>query len=186
MDTEKPTSRKRKGEPLESTVRRQANARERDRTHSVNSAFLMVRTLIPTEPPDRKLSKIETLRLATSYIGHLKCQLMAGREEQQPCLKVNTGTWQAARLPVCTFCLASQKKLCSRLPPVPNTFNYSLSAPACYGMGMPYMWEPGNSQGYAMRSVSDLNNRYPGETYSEEDIRQTSLPDLPFGPPKYY
>ncbi|KAG8257704.1 hypothetical protein J6590_042814 [Homalodisca vitripennis] len=31
MDTEKPTSRKRKGEPLESTVRRQANARERDR-----------------------------------------------------------------------------------------------------------------------------------------------------------
>ena len=30
-----------------------ANARERDRTHSVNSAFTHLRTLIPTEPADR-------------------------------------------------------------------------------------------------------------------------------------
>jgi hypothetical protein len=34
-------------------------------------AFALLRSLIPTEPPDRKLSKIETLRLATSYIQHL-------------------------------------------------------------------------------------------------------------------
>jgi transcription factor 15 len=33
---------------------------------------------IPTEPVDRKLSKIETLRLATSYIEHLATQLTAG------------------------------------------------------------------------------------------------------------
>ncbi|GFG36810.1 hypothetical protein Cfor_08645 [Coptotermes formosanus] len=61
--------------------RNQANARERDRTHSVNSAFTMLRTLIPTEPADRKLSKIETLRLASSYISHLGTQLLAGRQE---------------------------------------------------------------------------------------------------------
>ncbi|CAF1570883.1 unnamed protein product, partial [Adineta ricciae] len=35
-----------------------ANQRERDRTHSVNSAFVELRHLIPTEPADRKLSKI--------------------------------------------------------------------------------------------------------------------------------
>ena len=46
--------------------------------HSVNSAFTMLRTLIPTEPADRKLSKIETLRLASSYISHLGTQLVAG------------------------------------------------------------------------------------------------------------
>lgn len=46
---------------------------------SVNSAFTALRTLIPTEPRDRKLSKIETLRLATSYIAHLATQLLAGK-----------------------------------------------------------------------------------------------------------
>lgn len=46
---------------------------------SVNSAFSTLRTLIPTEPKDRKLSKIETLRLASSYISHLGTQLMAGK-----------------------------------------------------------------------------------------------------------
>jgi hypothetical protein len=32
-----------------------------------------------TEPADRKLSKIETLRLASSYIAHLGTQLIAGK-----------------------------------------------------------------------------------------------------------
>lgn len=50
-----------------------------DFSYSVNSAFILLRTLIPTEPADRKLSKIETLRLAASYIAHLDCQLHAGR-----------------------------------------------------------------------------------------------------------
>ncbi|XP_066968880.1 transcription factor ATOH8-like isoform X2 [Macrobrachium rosenbergii] len=88
-----------------------ANARERDRTHSVNSAFTTLRTLIPTEPADRKLSKIETLRLASSYISHLGTQLLAGPVEQ-PCLRHTqysyTGTGE--RRPVCTFCLSSLKK----------------------------------------------------------------------------
>ena len=34
--------------------------------------------MIPTEPVDRKLSKIEVLRLATSYIQHLVNQLNSG------------------------------------------------------------------------------------------------------------
>ncbi|XP_038606812.1 basic helix-loop-helix transcription factor scleraxis-like [Tachyglossus aculeatus] len=51
--------------------RQAANARERDRTHSVNTAFSTLRTLIPTDPADRRLSKAETLRLASSYIAHL-------------------------------------------------------------------------------------------------------------------
>ena len=45
---------------------------------SVNGAFHHLRGLIPTEPVDRKLSKIETLRLATSYIEHLVNQLNSG------------------------------------------------------------------------------------------------------------
>ncbi|XP_076040775.1 uncharacterized protein LOC143025200 isoform X2 [Oratosquilla oratoria] len=91
--------------------RSHANARERDRTHSVNSAFTTLRTLIPTEPADRKLSKIETLRLASSYISHLGTQLVAGPVEQ-PCLRHSQFgfTSSGERRPVCTFCLSSLKK----------------------------------------------------------------------------
>lgn len=66
--------------------RQVANQRERDRTHSVNSAFIQLRRLIPTEPVDRKLSKIETLRLAGSYINHLHSILIMPPEyAQEPC-----------------------------------------------------------------------------------------------------
>ncbi|XP_046421759.1 basic helix-loop-helix transcription factor scleraxis isoform X1 [Neodiprion fabricii] len=115
--------------------RYQANARERDRTHrfttqesqsslcSVNTAFTALRTLIPTEPADRKLSKIETLRLASSYISHLGAVLIVGAADQ-PCLRLEENHLRASRLnnswgsnethtgrpQVCTFCLATHKK----------------------------------------------------------------------------
>lgn len=109
--------------------RYQANARERDRTHrcatqesqsslcSVNTAFTALRTLIPTEPADRKLSKIETLRLASSYISHLGAVLIVGAADQ-PCLRLEenhsrSSTWNnesQSRPQVCTFCLAMHKK----------------------------------------------------------------------------
>ncbi|XP_039306831.1 basic helix-loop-helix transcription factor scleraxis-like [Solenopsis invicta] len=90
--------------------RYQANARERDRTHSVNTAFVALRTLIPTEPADRKLSKIETLRLASSYISHLDAILVAGAIDQ-PCTRLLEGSGiYSTRPQVCTFCLAMHKR----------------------------------------------------------------------------
>ncbi|XP_053571475.1 basic helix-loop-helix transcription factor scleraxis [Bombina bombina] len=107
--------------------RHTANARERDRTNSVNSAFTALRTLIPTEPADRKLSKIETLRLASSYISHLGNVLLLGDTcgDGQPC---HTSTPYYQHHPtttspkhreseqgqpkqICTFCLSNQRKL---------------------------------------------------------------------------
>lgn len=97
--------------------RNAANARERDRTQSVNSAFTALRTLIPTEPVDRKLSKIETLRLASSYISHLANVLVLGdgREDGQPCLSAvyraqGDGESKQPRT-ICTFCLSNQRKV---------------------------------------------------------------------------
>ncbi|KAK7109099.1 uncharacterized protein [Littorina saxatilis] len=94
--------------------RNSANARERDRTHSVNSAFITLRTLIPTEPADRKLSKIETLRLAASYIAHLSTVLMVGAEGvDQPCIKhqamLRGPGSESMPKPVCTFCLSASR-----------------------------------------------------------------------------
>ena len=48
-----------------------ANDRERKRMHTVNSAFDQLRELVPAYPSNRKLSKIDTLRLACSYIEDL-------------------------------------------------------------------------------------------------------------------
>jgi hypothetical protein len=47
-----------------------ANVRERQRTQSLNEAFASLRQIIPTLPSD-KLSKIQTLKLATRYIEFL-------------------------------------------------------------------------------------------------------------------
>ncbi|KAM9387957.1 basic helix-loop-helix transcription factor scleraxis [Phaethornis superciliosus] len=105
--------------------RHTANARERDRTNSVNTAFTALRTLIPTEPADRKLSKIETLRLASSYISHLGNVLLVGEAcgDGQPCHTTPAFYHHGAGSPpgrdaensqpkqICTFCLSNQRKL---------------------------------------------------------------------------
>ena len=45
--------------------------RERMRVEAFNTAFATLRELLPTLPPDKKLSKIEILRLAICYINYL-------------------------------------------------------------------------------------------------------------------
>ena len=60
-----------------------ANTRERTRMHTVNSAFEMLRKLVPAYPANRKLSKIETLRLACSYIEELSTNLRAQQQRAQ-------------------------------------------------------------------------------------------------------
>uniref|UniRef100_A0A3P8WS60 Twist2 n=1 Tax=Cynoglossus semilaevis TaxID=244447 RepID=A0A3P8WS60_CYNSE len=55
-----------------------ANVRERQRTQSLNEAFASLRKIIPTLPSD-KLSKIQTLKLASRYIDFL-CQVLQSDE----------------------------------------------------------------------------------------------------------
>ncbi|XP_078285533.1 uncharacterized protein LOC144610598 [Rhinoraja longicauda] len=58
--------------PPQMVVRRMfTNSRERWRQQNVNGAFSDLRGLIPTHPPDKKLSKNEILRLAMKYIHFL-------------------------------------------------------------------------------------------------------------------
>lgn len=93
---------------------------------SVNSAFTTLRHLIPTEPKNRKLSKIETLRLAKSYIAHLNAILSTDGLVKQPCLKrsyrSNDGGDQVKNREgrgdgskadnqrnICTFCVSLKK-----------------------------------------------------------------------------
>lgn len=48
-----------------------SNRRERWRQQNVNGAFAELRRLIPTHPPDVRLSKNQILRRALHYIGFL-------------------------------------------------------------------------------------------------------------------
>ena len=51
--------------------RQMANLRERKRMQCINEAFEGLRSHIPTLPYERRLSKVDTLRLAISYINFL-------------------------------------------------------------------------------------------------------------------
>lgn len=70
--SENSSKKKKKGQTFEEihTQRVLANVRERQRTQSLNEAFSQLRTIIPTLPSD-KLSKIQTLKLASRYIDFL-------------------------------------------------------------------------------------------------------------------
>ncbi|XP_055839492.1 nuclear transcription factor Y subunit gamma-like [Episyrphus balteatus] len=61
--------------------RNAANARERARMRVLSSAFGRLKTKLPNIPPDTKLSKLDTLRLATIYIKQLKTLLEGGTDE---------------------------------------------------------------------------------------------------------
>ncbi|XP_037075720.1 helix-loop-helix protein 13-like isoform X2 [Pollicipes pollicipes] len=52
--------------------RHAANIRERKRMLSINSAFEELRVHVPTFPYEKRLSKIDTLRLAIAYIALLR------------------------------------------------------------------------------------------------------------------
>ncbi|KAM3849480.1 twist-related protein 2-like [Diretmus argenteus] len=59
-----------------------ANVRERQRTQSLNEAFSSLRKIIPTLPSD-KLSKIQTLKLASRYIDFLYQVLQSDEMDQK-------------------------------------------------------------------------------------------------------
>ena len=78
LDAEVPRQRrKRHGAQRPSTIIK----KERRRTRNINAAFDELRRHIPNVPPDTKLSKIKTLKLAMSYIHHLEIQLGTCRAE---------------------------------------------------------------------------------------------------------
>eukprot|EP00066_Takifugu_rubripes_P016971 XP_011606237.1 PREDICTED: LOW QUALITY PROTEIN: transcription factor 24 [Takifugu rubripes] len=57
-------------------------ARERSRVQTLRTAFLELQRTLPSVPPDTKLSKLDVLILATTYIAHLTRTLQEeGAEE---------------------------------------------------------------------------------------------------------
>ncbi|KAH8876864.1 Pancreas transcription factor 1 subunit alpha [Schistosoma japonicum] len=61
-----------KSQSLHTFQRQAANMRERRRMQSINKAFEGLRSHIPTLPYEKRLSKVDTLRLAIGYIHFLQ------------------------------------------------------------------------------------------------------------------
>ncbi|XP_054024845.1 helix-loop-helix protein 13-like [Dryobates pubescens] len=79
--------------------RQAANVRERKRMLSINSAFDQLRCHVPTFPYEKRLSKIDTLRLAIAYIALLSEILLSGcnpKSYVEQCLKNGVQSQQQA------------------------------------------------------------------------------------------
>lgn len=84
--------------------RHAANIRERKRMLSINSAFDELRCHVPTFPFEKRLSKIDTLRLAIAYIALLR-EILASEYDPlthiEKCLKgelkgEHSGEWNTS------------------------------------------------------------------------------------------
>ncbi|KAM6071137.1 helix-loop-helix protein 13-like [Chlamydotis macqueenii] len=92
--------------PVRLGQRQAANARERKRMLSINSAFDQLRCHVPTFPYEKRLSKIDTLRLAIAYIALLGDILLSGCDPKsyvEQCLKnglpsQHQATWKTSDL----------------------------------------------------------------------------------------
>ena len=93
--------------------RNQANGKERTRTHNVNDVFITLGVLIPTDPPERKLSKIEILRLANKYIWHLNSLLLYSNntESNQTAVGYNNYHYKSCSKDICTFCVTFKSNI---------------------------------------------------------------------------
>ena len=70
--------------------RRAANIRERERMKTINNAFELLRVRVPSACDDRKLSKVDTLKMAIKYIGDLTCLLKSCGDGALPGLRSKT------------------------------------------------------------------------------------------------
>ncbi|XP_058683669.1 achaete-scute homolog 4-like [Poecile atricapillus] len=75
---------------------RKRNERERQRVRCVNEGYTRLREHLPKEFADKRLSKVETLRAAISYIKHLQslldCHPLGSASEEALCGKECPGT----------------------------------------------------------------------------------------------
>lgn len=77
LQTSSSSSKKTRRRVASIAQRRAANIRERRRMFNLNEAFDKLRRKVPTFAYEKRLSRIETLRLAITYIGFMS-ELLAG------------------------------------------------------------------------------------------------------------
>ena len=83
MGKKRGQSGKESGHTEENLPRSAANARERTRMRVLSKSFERLKLTLPWVPADTKLSKLDTLRLAMTYINHLHSLLLETDSDTQ-------------------------------------------------------------------------------------------------------
>lgn len=102
------------GKEGKQSQRNAANARERARMRVLSKAFSRLKTSLPWVPSDTKLSKLDTLRLAASYIAHLR-QILANDKYENGYVHPVNLTWPfvvSGRSEVDSKDLSTTSRLC--------------------------------------------------------------------------
>ncbi|XP_069771517.1 transcription factor 21 [Narcine bancroftii] len=102
------------GKEGKQSQRNAANARERARMRVLSKAFSRLKTSLPWVPSDTKLSKLDTLRLAASYIAHLR-QILANDKYENGFVHPVNLTWPfvvSGRSEIDSKDLATTSRLC--------------------------------------------------------------------------
>ncbi|NXC80133.1 ASCL4 protein, partial [Cercotrichas coryphoeus] len=90
---------------LEPAFIRKRNERERQRVRCVNEGYSRLRQHLPKEFADKRLSKVETLRAAISYIKHLQgllgCHPLGSAGEEALSAEARPGARSPAAPPEC-------------------------------------------------------------------------------------
>lgn len=81
--------------------RRAANVRERKRMFSLNEAFDQLREIVPIFAYEKKLSRIETLRLAIIYIAFMTELVLSGKTVEEASL--NSSVVLKQWTDICTY-----------------------------------------------------------------------------------
>jgi hypothetical protein len=94
QSSSKTTNRNGKSKPKRRRIasvaqRRAANVRERKRMFSLNEAFDQLREIVPIFAYEKKLSRIETLRLAIIYIAFMTELVISGKTVDEASLNAN-------------------------------------------------------------------------------------------------
>ncbi|CAF1439172.1 unnamed protein product [Rotaria magnacalcarata] len=139
--------------------RNAANARERARMRVLSKAFIKLKTHLPWVPHDTKLSKLDTLRLATSYILHL------------------TQILDTDELPIQT--IAAQPTTTSLSLQTPNNFNWPYSS--CHRSSSLCAMNGRLSSSPNINNNSYTNNDYQYQIQSEllDDHQENIIEEKP-------
>lgn len=91
------------------------NERERNRVKLVSDGFTTLRKHVPTNPSNKKLSKVETLRTAIEYIKHLQRLLNESKRLERQKRMLTQGGWLQEAYSL-------QVRFCELLNPIYITF----------------------------------------------------------------
>ena len=144
--------------------RRAANIRERKRMLSLNDAFEELRQIVPTFAHEKKISRIDTLRLAIVYISFM-ADILAGKDENDIEIKSLKHGWTSVReklqQQMAAQQAAAQQAVLSQIP-ADYSFPAVSSVPVAYPITSLGAYQcPPQTQEYAhypMESLSNMRN----------------------------